>query len=354
MNDAPPSACFIVPPHVHHHLARSGDTRLRDRALRSLSLSERVRGQREVLSENRAALPAGARRRTIYDADHTDDLPGRLVRGEGARATRDADVNDAYANLGVTFDFFAKVFGRSSLDGRGLRLDASVHFAERYDNAFWNGQQMVFGDGDGRIFRRFTPALEVVAHELTHGVVQFSAALVYRDEAGALNESMADVFGVLTKQWSLKQSARAASWRVGEGILVAQPKQALRSLAAPGTAYDDPVLGKDPQPAHMRDYVRSASDAGGVHLNSGIPNHAFYLAATRFGGRAWEKAGQIWYRALTRGLEPRATFPDAARETILAAHALLGAEAERVVERAWAEVGVTAMDAGDADVAAVA
>jgi Zn-dependent metalloprotease len=340
-----PCACFIVPPHVHKHLARSGDPKVRDRALRSLALSERVRGQREVLSENRAAVPAGAKRRTIYDAGHSDELPGRLVRGEGAKATRDADVNDAYENLGVTFDFYAKVFGRSSLDGRGLRLDASVHFAERYDNAFWNGQQMVFGDGDGRIFHRFTPALEVVAHELTHGVVQFTAALVYRDEAGALNESMADVFGVLAKQWASKQTARAASWRVGEGILVAQPTQSLRSLKAPGTAYDDPVLGKDPQPAHMRDYVRTANDAGGVHVNSGIPNHAFYLAAMGFGGRAWEKAGQIWYRALTRGLDPRATFADAARETILAAHALLGREAERVVERAWAEVGVTAEDA---------
>ena len=346
-----PCACFIVPPHIHKHLARSGDAKTRDRALRSLALSERVRGQREVLSENRPAVPAGAKRRTIYDAGHSDELPGRLVRGEGAKATRDADVNDAYENLGITFDFYAKVFGRSSLDGRGLRLDASVHFAERYDNAFWNGRQMVFGDGDGRIFHRFTPALEVVAHELTHGVVQFTAALVYRDEAGALNESMADVFGVLAKQWALKQPARAASWRVGEGILVAQPDQSLRSLKAPGTAYDDPVLGKDPQPAHVRDYVRTANDAGGVHVNSGIPNHAFYLAAMGFGGRAWEKAGQIWYRALTRGLDPRATFGDAARETILAASALFGREAERVVEHAWTEVGVTAEDARPAAVA---
>jgi Zn-dependent metalloprotease len=241
-----PCACTIVPPHVLRRLAESPDPAVREHALRSLATTERLRGARDVLAEGRAPTPAGLERRTIYDAGQGQELPGRLVRAEGAPATRDADVNDAYENLGRTYAFYEQVFGRRSLDDRGLRLDASVHFGQRYDNAFWNGAQMVFGDGDGRVFSRFTPALDVVAHELTHGVVQFTAALVYWDEAGALNESMADVFGVLTKQWTLKQTAREASWLVGEGLLVARPRQALRSLKAPGTAYDDPVLGKDP------------------------------------------------------------------------------------------------------------
>ena len=110
---------------------------------------------------------------------------------------------------------------------------------------------------------------------------------------------MSDVFGSLIKQYSLKQDASHADWLIGAGLLAAGVKGvALRSMKAPGTAYNDPVLGRDPQPAHMKDYIHTTDDNGGVHLNSGIPNHAFYLAAIAIGGNAWDVAGRIWYETL--------------------------------------------------------
>src|SRR4029079_10299870 len=136
---------------------------------------------------------------------------------------------------------------------------------------------------------------------LTHGVTQDEAQLVYSNQSGALNESLSDVFGSLIKQFSLNQTADQADWLIGAGLLTKQVKGvALRSMKAPGTAYDDPVLGKDPQPDHMSRFVTTAADRGGVHITSGIPNRAFYLAATAIGGYAWEVAGKIWYTTLTQ------------------------------------------------------
>lgn len=198
-----------------------------------------------------------------------------------------------------------------------------MHYGQDYDNAFWNGHQMVFGDGDGEIFGDFTACVDVIGHELTHGVTQFTAGLQYQDQPGALNESVSDVFGSLVKQHSLGQDAAHADWLIGAGLLAPGIQGvALRSMKAPGTAYDDPRLGKDPQPAHMRDYVDTTDDNGGVHINSGIPNHAFYLLATALGGQAWDRAGRIWYDALTGGrLAADADFTAFARATVAAAKA---------------------------------
>ncbi|SQI22331.1 Extracellular minor metalloprotease precursor [Salmonella enterica subsp. arizonae] len=135
---------------------------------------------------------------------------------------------------------------------------------------------MVFGDGDGEIFNRFTSSIDVVAHELTHGVTETEAGLIYFGQSGALNESLSDVFGSLVKQFHLQQTAGQADWIIGEGLLAKGINgKGLRSMAAPGTAYDDPLLGKDPQPAHMQNFIKTREDNGGVHLNSGIPNRAF-------------------------------------------------------------------------------
>src|SRR5438045_1918371 len=128
---------------------------------------------------------------------------------------------------------------------------------------------MVCGDGDGALFNRFTIALDVIAHELTHGVTQTEAQLEYRGQSGALNESMSDVFGSLVKQWAGNQTARQADWLIGAGLFTPTVKgAAIRSMKAPGTAYDDPVLGADPQPADMANYVTTRADNGGVHINS--------------------------------------------------------------------------------------
>ncbi|MEU0291621.1 M4 family metallopeptidase [Streptomyces microflavus] len=204
-------------------------------------------------------------------------------------------------------------------------------------------EQMVFGDGDGEIFLDFTYAIDVIAHELAHGLTQYTANLRYEGQSGALNESVSDVFGSLVKQYSLGQSAEQADWLIGAGLLAPRVSgDALRSMKAPGTAYDDDVLGKDPQPASMEEYVETEEDNGGVHINSGIPNRAFYLLATALGGNAWERAGQIWFDVLTGGeLTATADFAEFARLTVAAAGDRFGERGEReAVLKAWSEVGV--------------
>jgi Zn-dependent metalloprotease len=324
------------------HLIEKGDARTRAWALRAMLKAAHTRGHREALAAVAAGSSAGTKRRTIFDGRHGTTLPGELVRGEGDPPSGDPAVNEAYDGLGATYDFYLDAYERNSIDDKGLRLDATVHYDQDYDNAFWNGSQMVFGDGDGVIFVGFTKAIDVIGHELTHGVTQYTAALDYQDQPGALNESMSDVFGSLVKQHYLKQKADEADWLIGQGILAPGIHgEALRSMKAPGTAYDDPQLGKDPQPANMRNYVKIDDDNGGVHINSGIPNHAFYLAATAIGGYAWEQAGLIWYKTLLR-LVHDAQFQDAADATFNAAGELYGAGSSQqsAVRGAWADVGI--------------
>ncbi|GAA0997577.1 M4 family metallopeptidase [Subtercola frigoramans] len=286
--------------------------------------------------------------RTIFDAQGAEKLPGKIVRREGQSATADVTVTEAYDGLGATFDLFSQVFGRDSIDGKGLPLLATVHYGRGYDNAYWDGERMVFGDGDGEVFGRFTASVSVIGHELAHGVTQFSSGLAYEGQSGALNESFSDVMGVLVEQHQKNQTAAEASWLVGEGLFTpAVQGTALRSMTAPGTAYDDDVLGKDPQPADMAHYVKTTDDNGGVHLNSGIPNRAFSLAALELGGFAWERAGQIWYDTMTAASAPTllpaaADFATFARATVGAATLRYGAASPEAdaVGAAWVKVGV--------------
>ncbi|BCX06296.1 MAG: zinc metalloprotease [Fischerella sp.] len=269
-----------------------------------------------------------------------------LVRWLVVKATplsNDIAVDEAYDGAGATYDLYYEVFERNSIDDKGLRLDSTVHYGVKYDNAFWNGDQMVYGDGDGEIFQRFTKCIDVIGHELTHGVTQYEVGLQYYGESGAINESFSDVFGSLVKQWVKKQTAQEADWIIGEGIFTDKVNGVgIRSMKAPGTAYDDPVLGKDPQPAHMNDKYTGFEDNGGVHINSGIPNYAFYLAATEIGGYAWEKAGKIWYMALRDRLRTRTNFKRAANIIIQVAGELYGqgSQEQNAVQNAWQKVGV--------------
>jgi Zn-dependent metalloprotease len=206
-----------------------------------------------------------------------------------------------------------------------MKLNSTVHYGEDYNNTFWNGNQMVYGDGDGEIFQRFTKSIDVIGHELTHGVTQYEAALEYEGQAGALNESFSDVFGSLVKQYALKQRADKADWLIGPGLFTNKIKGiALRSMKEPGSAYNDPTIGKDPQPGHMKNYVNTSSDNGGVHINSGIPNRSFYLTAMELGGYSWEKAGRIWYVSLTERLRERSNFQKAAHITVEVAGNIYG------------------------------
>ncbi len=343
----------ILPPHVLEHLAERASGPEREAARKTLAQDQALRAARtaamaELPARRHAGVRAAAatpqKSRTVYDARQATRLPGTRVRSEGHPATGDVAVDEAYDGLGATFDFFWENYARNSIDDAGMPLKATVHYGRSYDNAFWNGSQMVFGDGDGQYFNRFTIALDVIGHELAHGVTADEAGLVYSNQSGALNESLSDVFGVLVKQYQLKQTAAEADWLIGAGLFTdAVNGVALRSMRAPGTAYDDPVLGKDPQPDHMRKFVRTTQDNGGVHINSGIPNRAFYLAAVALGGYAWEKAGRIWYRALLDSrLRTTSGFLAFGRLTWDHAKKLYGTGSSEAaaVKDAWNQVGL--------------
>jgi len=343
----------IVPPYLLARLAATDAPHLARAAQAARATLEAERGYHPDLTRLRLSIDetgslvaegAPSPDRAVSDAQHEETLPGVIVRVEGDGPTGDDDTDEAYDGLGVTFDFFWDAFGRAGIDGRGGTLAATVHYGVDFDNAFWNGERMVFGDGDGEVFRGFTDSLTVIAHELSHGVIENAGGLVYEGQSGALNESIADVFGALTEQHHLGQSAGEASWLIGAGIFTdAVQGIALRSLAAPGSAYDDDVLGRDPQPGHMRDYVETTDDNGGVHINSGIPNRAFHLTAVALGGFAWERAGRIWYLALTGGsVPPTSDFAAFARVTLAVAVAEYGEDSEEVaaVRAGWSGVGV--------------
>ncbi|WP_316841966.1 M4 family metallopeptidase [Pedobacter gandavensis] len=236
--------------------------------------------------------------REVYTAGHKKKQPGTLLRSEGGKPVEDKDVNHVYDAAGYTWDFYNTIFSRNSIDNKGLKLIQTVHYDSKYNNAFWDGQQMVYGDGDGKIFGSFTSDIDIIGHELTHGIVQYECNLAYKDQSGALNESLADIFGIMIKQKTLNQDVTQSNWLIGENVLNGKD-YALRSLKAPGTAYvNHPEMGTDPQPNDMSGYVNDPFDSGGVHYNSSIPNHAFYVAAFNTGGYAWEKIGRIWYAAM--------------------------------------------------------
>jgi Zn-dependent metalloprotease len=337
----------ILPPYLLERLAHATDARTRDLAIRAIALAAEIRATRATLASVPLAAaipsPTGRKHRLVYDARHGSfqSLPGTLVRAEGARATKDAAVDEAYTHSGATYDFYKRVFGRNSLDGRGMSLISSVHLGRRYNNAFWTGQQMAYGDGDGSLFVRFTRALDVVGHELTHGVVAHTCNLEYRDEPGALNEHFADVMGALVRQWRRKQDAASADWRVGVDIMGPGTTAACLRTFEAGLAFeDDPWLGTDPQPKHLRDKYKGGDDNGGVHINSGIPNHAFYLVARALGGRAWERAGRIWYKSLV-ALTRTSRFADlvAMTEQVAAAEYGVNGREQKAVVSAWKAVG---------------
>jgi Zn-dependent metalloprotease len=350
----------ILPPYILRSILEHGNPDQRAHASATLAVDTTFRALRASTPKADPAAGAGAhagvKRRTIYSAHNQQTLPGSVVASETSPpvGTDDA-VREAFDGLGATYDFYADAFNRSSIDDEGLALDATVHYGTRYDNAFWNGRQMVFGDGDGELFNRFTISLDIIGHELTHGVTEDESGLVYMFQAGALNESLSDVFGALVKQRANGQTAAQADWLIGAGLLTPSVHGvALRSMKAPGTAYDDRVLGKDPQPAHMKDYVTTYNDNGGVHINSGIPNRAFYEAAMGIGGYAWEHAGRIWYETLRdTALKPNTGFKRFAKLTASTAARLYGAgsDQEQIVIAAWAKVGIQ-VSAGATGVAA--
>ena len=352
----------IVPPHMLRVLEMRGNARQTEMARALLGVGEKVRCERAAACPGTPMLrsrggedafeapafvvgaPERHLRRSIHDGERKAGLPGKPVRSEGGEPTGDAAVDGAYDGAGAVYDFYFDTFGRDSIDGQGMELVATVHHRRSFNNAFWNGSQMAYGDGDGEIFSGFIET-SVIGHEMSHGVVQFSGGLEYRGQSGALNESFADVFGSMIRQQVEGTSACESDWLIGKGILGPEIRGvALRSMKMPGTAYSDALLGQDPQPYHMDLYVNTTDDNGGVHINSGIPNHAFFLCCMLMGGNSWEAPGQIWYRTMQQLNNPFASFADWAVGTVQAALALygVGSREANVVRRAWKLVGIAA------------
>nr|WP_242544954.1 M4 family metallopeptidase [Corallococcus sp. NCSPR001] len=289
------------------------------------------------------------RNRKTYTAKNRTTLPGTLVRGEGQGASGDAVLDQAHDNAGFTYDFYSSVFGRDSYDGLGTALTSSVHYSKNYVNAFWNGTQMVYGDGDGSQSSALT-VLDVVGHELTHAVTDTSSELIYANESGALNEAMSDIFGASIEAYR-DGAVTANTWKIGE------------ECWTPATAGDALRYMNDPAIAGDYDYYPTrytgTSDSGGVHWNSGIANLAFHLmvnGGTHPRGKTSNvvpaldansyasimKGAAIFYRANTVYLTPGSTFADARGATAQAAQDLYGASAVTSVNEAWSAVGVAA------------
>lgn len=342
-----PFSCF-VPPYITDEMARSTDPAVRDAALETVKLSASARTMRFMtqMMPQLSAIPSpsGSKYRLVYDMREVGNmlsLPGTLVREEGGGESGDPAVNEAYEFAGTTYDCYKDVFGRNSLDDKGMQLISSVHFGRRLQNAFWNGFQMAYGDGDGQIFLRFTKSLDVVAHELTHGVITHTSNLVYQGEPGALNESFADVMSAIVVQWDRKQNVNEADWLMGNELMgpgLGKEARAFRVFDE-GKAYENhPVLGTDRQPKKYKDRYTGTDDNGGVHINSGIANHAFYRVAMELGGNSWEVAGQIWYETLL-SLRPTSDFRHCAETCVQVARRNY-ARAEEAVFQGWQAVGV--------------
>lgn len=282
--------------------------------------------------------------RIIFDAKNTQRLPGTKVRGETDPKTGDVIVDNAHDFHGMMRDFLKVVFGRDSIDGMGMDLKGTVHFGKNYNNAFWNSIQMTYGDGDGIIFATFV-LLEVIGHEMFHGVIEHTCNLEYYGQPGALNESLADIFGVGLRQWVFKISVDKDSWLVGAGIFAKGVKgRALRDMRNPGTAYNDPRLGRDRQPAHMKDFLVTSADNAGVHTNSGIPNKAFAEFAIAVGGYSWEKALPVYFHAacVSGRVKSDTDFQGFANATVASCRELHPDVVDKLIA-AWDMVGIKAV-----------
>ncbi|TDQ31392.1 M4 family metallopeptidase [Zeaxanthinibacter enoshimensis] len=283
--------CFIIPPHILEALAKQGN----------ISCKKALNDTKRILSERNEALNYLLLRteaekdgeRFVYDSQGQYKQRVELSRTEDGEPSGDTVVNQAFETSGFVRDYFENTFGLNSINNMGMPVISNVHYGKAYNNAYWDGDEMTYGDGDGIEFKNFASAIDVVAHELTHGVTQFLANLEYEGQPGALNEHFSDVFATIVKQKYFNQSIEEADWLIGDSIVTpAFPGTAIRSLKEPGSANDF-----DRQPAHMDKYYNGPDDRYGVHINSGIPNRAFYLCCQEIG---IEQASLIWYHTLKK------------------------------------------------------
>lgn len=279
------------------------------------SFSSGIKVDSSLRTERQSAVAAIDGPIRVYSASNKTAIPGALVQGNADEAAE-------------------RVRGHSLLIHQLLGTeefpDGVVHYGQGYANAFFNGNYLIFGEGDGQIFGDFTKALDITSHELGHALVALGPKLVYSGEPGAMNEHLADVFGIVTQQWARQDQH---DWRIGQEIML-DGVSAVRDMLNPGTAYDNDVLGKDPQPGHMSQYKKIRADNGGVHINSGIPNRAFALLCEKTEEPSWGRPLAMWRRAMD-DLRSTSTFRELAQATWRHSGGLNPA-----VKEAWGEVGI--------------
>jgi len=272
----------------------------------------------------------------VYDSENT------WIQRNKPAGKNDAVANKVREYIEFALEYLQNTYNRNGIDNKGSDVHVNIRFGEKYMNAFWDGTQLTLGEGDGVVFSSFSKSLDVITHEIAHGLVQYICGLVYKNQSGALNEHLADVFGTVVQQAYLKQNAESADWLIGNEVMgTAMYGESLRSMAFPGTAFDNDILGKDSQPSHMKDLWTSPEDNGGVHINSGIPNRIFYLTAMDIGT---DYTGSLWYKAMHH-LWPTATFKDMKAVTIGTARGMvedgsLPQGSTQILRAAFKEVGL--------------
>ncbi|MBA3498899.1 MAG: M4 family metallopeptidase, partial [Deltaproteobacteria bacterium] len=310
-----------------------------------------------------------ARNRTTYSGgDVTNqNVPSTLVGSEGSPPT-EAIAKLNYDSTGTVYDCYKTLFARDSYDNLGAELIAYVNVTQNggaFNNAFWDGVEMVYGTGDGVEFANFVRALDVTAHEMTHAVIEKSAGLVYQVESGALNEATADILGVTCEHFKT-QTITANTWKIGEDIYTpATPGDALRYMNNPtldGPIYNNQISSTDYYPERLKlaagEQPGGNNDQGYVHFNSGIANLAFYLMVQggkhprnktphQVGGSGIDKASKIWYRALNNYMTANTTFAQARAATETASNDLYPGQTKTTISMAWATVGVGAVPTTD-------
>ncbi|MEI2732462.1 MAG: M4 family metallopeptidase [Dermatophilaceae bacterium] len=339
--------CQIVPSSTLRRLARQRGVsaevrRALEDTLRIDAQFREVRAQANLLSQlaGPTIMRSAARPRppvvSVFDCKNLKVLPGVQVTAPGTSS--DVTAKTVYVETTKVAQFYKAAFKRRSIDDAGMALLSSVHYGVRYNNAFWNGSQMTYGDGDGSIFVDFSKGNDVIAHELTHGVTQHTLQLNYTDDAGGLNESLSDCFGSMFRQWQGSQSVDQADWLIGSDIMgpaaIQRGYTCLRDMANPAashclsaqpTAYGKLKPGMDP------------------HESSGPPNLAFANACLAAGGKSWATVGRVWYHAMTSsGAQPDLTMPDFASMTRSSAATLFPSRPAiaAAVDSGWKSVGL--------------
>lgn len=292
-------------------------------------------------------------RHTNIPICHRDEIPANahmrhqdftIIMQEEDTVAPSMPAHHVFNSIGIIRSFFEEKLNIDKMFGCDTDINAVIHYGSNYANAFWNNQAIFFGDGDGKTFGPFYNDIDIIAHELSHGYISSQANFDYSFQSGALNESVADVIGIMVKQLVNNQNVNESNWLLGENLFLDKEKApALRSLKNPGTAYHISKNNYDLQVGHMDDYVAHPInfDNGGVHINSGIPNKAFYLLACELGGNSWDVAGKIWIAAVSDPLVTQtATFKQFADATIRAAEKLFGMDIAIKTRQSWLDVGL--------------